>query len=99
MASVCPVEGKGNRRFGLLNLLQSAKHTAQQTNRVLLLLVEGNLHDGILGLLYGAKNQRRNMCAYVPYVPVVYGVCHAYKWVFTHTFRVFWPVGPYSLCV
>ena len=35
------------------------------------------------------------MCAYLRYVPVVYGVWHAYKFVVTHTFRVFWPVLTY----
>ena len=42
-------------------------------------------------MLYGAKNQRWNMRAYLRYVPVVYGVWHAYKFVVTHTFQVFWP--------
>ena len=35
------------------------------------------------------------MCAYLRYVPVVYGVWHAYKFVVTHTFRVFWPILTY----
>ena len=74
---------------GLLNLLQFAKDTAQQTNRVLPLLVDENIHYRILKLLYGAKNQRWNMRAYLRYVPLVYGVWHAYKFVVTHTFRVF----------
>ena len=30
------------------------------------------------------------MRAYLRYVPVVYSVWHAYKFVVTHTFRVFW---------
>ena len=41
--------------IGLLNLLQFAKDTAQQTNRVLPLLVDGNIHYSILNFLYGAK--------------------------------------------
>ena len=77
---------------GLLNLLHFAKDVAQQTNRVLRLLVDENIHYRILKLLYGAKNQRWNMRAYLRYVPVVYGVWHAYKFVVTHTFRVFWPI-------
>ena len=77
---------------GLLNLLHFAKDVAQQTNRVLPLLVDENIHYRILKLLYGAKNQRWNMRAYLRYVPVVYGVWHAYKFVVTHTFRVFWPI-------
>ena len=28
-------------------------------------------------------------------MPVVYGVWHAYKFVVTHTFRVFWPILTY----
>ena len=56
---------------GLLNLLQFAKDTAQQTNRVLPLLVDENIHYRILIFLYGAKNQRWNMRAYLHYVPVV----------------------------
>ena len=80
---------------GLLNLLHFAKDTAQQTNRVLPLLVEENIHYRILKLLYGAKNQRWNMRAYLRYVPVVYGVWHAYTFVVTHTFRVFWPILTY----
>ena len=32
------------------------------------------------------------MRAYLQYVPVAYGVWHAYKFVVTHTCRVFWPV-------
>ena len=80
---------------GLVNLLHFAKDTAQQTNRVLPLLVDENIHYRILKLLYGAKNQRWNMRAYLRYVPVVYGVLHAYKFVVTHTFRVFWPILTY----
>ena len=77
---------------GLLNLLQFAKDTTQQTNRVLPLLVDENIHYRILRFLYGAKNQRLDMRAYLRYVPVVYGVWHAYKFVVTHTFRVIWPI-------
>ena len=80
---------------GLLNLLHFAKDVAQQTNRVLPLLVEENIHYRILKLLYGAKNQRWNMRAYLRYVPVVYGVWHAYKFIVTQTFRVFWPILTY----
>ena len=79
----------------LLNLLHFAKDVAQQTNRVLPLLVDKNIHYRILKLLYGAKNQRWNMRAYLGYVPVVYSVWHAYKFVVTHTFRVFWPILTY----
>ena len=79
----------------LLNLLHFAKDVAKQTNTVLPLLVDENIHYRILKLLYGAKNQRWNMRAYLPYVPVVYGVWHAYKFVVTHTFRVFWPILSY----
>ena len=82
-------------RVGLLNLLHFAKDVAQQTNRVLPLLVDENIHYRILKLLYGARNQRWNMHAYLRYVPVVYGVWHAYKFVVTHTFRVFWPILTY----
>ena len=70
---------------GLLNLLQFAKDTAQQTNRVLPLLVHESIHYRILKFLYGAKNQRWNMRAYLRYVPVVYSVWHAYTFVVTHT--------------
>ena len=80
---------------GLLNFLHFAKYAAQQTNRVLPLLVDENIHYRILKLLYGAKNKRWNMRAYLRYVPVVYGVWHAYKFVVTHTFRVFWPILTY----
>ena len=80
---------------GLLNLLHFAKDVAQQTNRVLPLLVEENIRYRILKLLYGAKNQRWNMRAYLRYVPVVYGVWHAYKFVVTHIFGVFWPILTY----
>ena len=59
---------------GHLNLLQFAKDTAQHTNRVLPLLVDEKVHYKILKLLYGAKNQRWNMRAYLRYVLVVYGV-------------------------
>ena len=71
---------------GLLNLLQFAKDTAQQTNRVLPLLVDKIIHYRILKFLYGAKTQRWNMRAYLRYVPVVYGVWHAYKFVVTKSF-------------
>ena len=71
---------------GLLNLLQFAKDIAIQTNKVLLLLVDENIHYRIRKFLYGAKNHRWNMLAYLPYVPVVYGAWHAYKYVVTHTF-------------
>ena len=77
---------------GLLNLLQFAMDTAQQTNRVLALLVDENIHYRILKFLYEAKNQRWNMRAYLGYIPVVYGVWHAYKLVGTQTVRVFWPI-------
>ena len=80
---------------GLLNLLQFAKVTAQQTNQVLTLLVDQNIHYRIIKFFYGAKNQRWNMRAYLRYVPVVYGVWHAYTFVATHTFRVFWPILTY----
>ena len=80
---------------GLLNLLHFAKDTAQQTNRALPLLVDENIHHRILKFLYGARNQRWNMRAYLRYVPVVYGVWHAYKFVVTQTFRVFWPILTY----
>ena len=81
---------------GLLNLLHFAKDTAQQTNRVLPLLVDANIHYWILKFLYGAKSQRWNMRAYLRYVAVVYDVSHAYKFVVTHTFRVFWPILTYQ---
>ena len=80
---------------GLLNLLHFANDVAQQTNRVLPLLVDENIHYRILKLLYGAKNQRWNVRGYWRYVPAVYGVWHAYKFVVTHTFRVFWPILTY----
>ena len=80
---------------GLLNFLHFAKNTAQQTNRVLPLLVDENIHYRILKLLYAAKNQRWNMRAYLRYQPVVYGVWHAYKFVVSHTFPVFWPILTY----
>ena len=80
---------------GLLNLLHFAKDTAQQTNRVLPLLVDKNIHYRILELLYGAKNQRWNMRVYLLYVPVVYGVWQAYKFVVTQTLRMFWPILTY----
>ena len=38
-------------RVGLLNLLQFAKDTAQQTNRILLLLADENIHYRILKVL------------------------------------------------
>ena len=72
----------------LLNLLHLATDAARQTNRVLALLVEKNIHYRILQLLYWAKNLLWNMPAYLGYVPVVYGV-RAYKFLVTHTFRVF----------
>ena len=71
---------------GLLILLQFAKDTAQQTNRVLPLLADENIHYRILKFLYGGKKQRWNMRAYPRYVPAVYGVWHTYKFVDTHTF-------------
>ena len=77
---------------GLLNLLQFGKDAIQQRNRVLPLLVDEKIRYRILILLYGAKNQQWNMRAYVRYVPGVYGIWHAYKFVVTQTFRVFWPV-------
>ena len=80
---------------GLLNLLQFAKNTAQQTNRVLPLLVDKNIHYRRLKLLYGAKNQRWNMRADLQYVLVVYSVSHAYKFIVTHAFWVFWPILTY----
>ena len=52
----------------VLNLLHFAKYTAKQTNRVLPLLVDGNIHYRILKLLYGAKNQQWKMRAYLRYV-------------------------------
>ena len=82
-------------RVGLLNLLQFAKDTAQQTNRVVPLLADENIHYRILMVLYRAKKQRWNMRAYLQYVPVVYGVWHAYNFFVTHTFRVFWPILTY----
>ena len=71
-------------------MLQCAKDTAQQTNGVLPLLVNENYR--ILKFLYGAKNQRWNLRAYLRYVPLVYGVWHANKFVVTHTFWVFRPI-------
>ena len=59
---------------GLLNWLHFAKDVAQQTNRVLPLLVDENIHYRILKLLYGTKNRRWNMRAYLRYVAVVHGV-------------------------
>ena len=80
---------------GPLNLLQFAKDTAQQTNRVSPLLVDENIHYRILKLLYSAKNQRWNMRAYLRHVPIVCRVWHAYKFVVTQRFRVFWPILTY----
>ena len=80
---------------GLLNLLQFAKDTAQQTNTVLPLLADENIHYKILKLLYGTKNQRWNMRAYLRHIPIVYGVWHAYQFVVTQTSRVFWPILTY----
>ena len=42
--------------LGLLNFLQFAKDTTQQTNRVSPMLVDENIDYTILKLLYGAKN-------------------------------------------
>ena len=53
------------------------------------LLVDENIHYRIQKLLYGAKNQRWNICGYLRYLPVDYGVWYAYKFVVKHTFRVF----------
>ena len=50
-------KGKVTGGVGLLNLLHFAKDTAQQTNRVMPLLVDENIHYRILKLLYGAKHQ------------------------------------------
>ena len=58
-------------------------------------MVDENIHYMILKFLYRAKNQRWNMRAYVRYVPIVYGVWHAYKFVVTHSFRVFRPILTY----
>ena len=80
---------------GLLNLLHFSKDTAQETSRILPLLVDENIHYRILKLLYGAKNQRWTMHAYLRYVPLVYSVWHAYKFVDTQTFRTFWPILTY----
>ena len=79
----------------LLNLLPFEKDTAEQTNRFLPLLVQEHIYYRILKFLYAAKNQRWNMRAYLRYVPVVYGVWHAYKFVATQTFRAFWPIPTY----
>ena len=95
MAPVCPVKRKGNWWCWSVKLVHFARDTAQQTNRVLLLLVDENIHYRIVKFLYGAKNQRWNMRAYLRYVPVVYSVWHAYKSVVTHTFQVFWPILTY----
>ena len=95
MAPVSPVKRKGNCWCWSVKLLHSAKDTAQQTNRVLPLLVDDNIYYRILKFLYAAKNQRWNMRAYLRYVPVVYGVWHAYTFVVTHTFGVFWPILTY----
>ena len=84
---------------GLLNLLQFAKDTAPQTNRAFGLLFDKNIHYRILKLLYGAKNKRWNRRAYLRYVPVLYRDWHAYKFVVTHIFWLFWPIfkeGPYQ---
>ena len=80
---------------GPLYLLQFAKDSAQQTNRNLPLLVDENIHYGILKLLYGAKIQRLNTRAYLRYVLVVYGVWHAYKFVVTQRFQNFLPILTY----
>ena len=80
---------------GLPKLFQFAKDTAQQTNRVLPLLVDKNIHYRILKLLYGAKNQRWNMCAYLRYIPIVYGLRHTCKFVVAHNFRLFWSILTY----
>ena len=73
-----------------------AKDTARQTNRILPLFVDENIHYRIVKFLYSARNQRWNMRAYLRYVPVVYGVWHAYKFLVTHTLRVFWPILTYQ---
>ena len=86
---------KVTRGVGLLKLLHFMKDTAQQTNRVLPLLVDGNIHYRILKLLHGANNQQWNMRGYLLYVPIVYGVWHAYKFVVTQFFPVFLPVLTY----
>ena len=80
---------------GGLCLLILLQFDTQQTNRVLPLLLDENIHYRILKLLYGANKQRWNMRAYLRYVPVVYTVWHAYKFVVSHTFRVFWPIRTY----
>ena len=89
MAPVCRFKRKANLRCRSVNLLQLVNDILQQTNRVLPLLVDENIHYTILKLLYGAKNQRWNMRAYLRYAPVAYGVWRAYKFVVTQTFRVF----------
>ena len=63
--------------------------------QVLPLLGDGNIRYKILKLLYGAKSQPWIMRAYLVHVPVVHGVLHAYKFVVTPTFPVFWPILTY----
>ena len=95
MAPVCPVEGKGNLRCWSFKLVAVCEGHSTTDKQGLPLSVDGNMHYRILKLLYGAKNEPWNMCPYLRHVPVVYGVWHAYKFVITHTFRVFWPVLTY----
>lgn len=80
---------------GLVNVLQWLHDNRTHTSGVFPLLVDENIHYRVLKLLYGDQMARWDVPSKLRYIPLVYGVWHAYKYAVTVVFRKFLPFLSY----
>ena len=80
---------------GLVNVLQWLHDNRSHTAGLFPMLADENIHYRVLKLLYGNQMGRWDVPAKLRYIPLVYGVWHAYKVAVTVVFRKFLPFVSY----
>ena len=80
---------------GLVNVLQWLHDNRSHTAGLFPMLADENIHYRVLKLLYGDQMARWDVPSKLRYIPLVYGVWHAYKYAVTVVFRKFMPFMSY----